>query len=150
MIKFFKVISIFAMLAALAGCSSTPAAAPASTAFSAYKDGTYEVKCSVDGEGYFVKGTLTIQDGKITSAEWAIYDAGRQNKVFDKDYETVFAGNDTYIQQCRDNLKGMAGYSAKLVETQDADGVDAVSGATWAYHKFEQFVKEGLKQASGK
>jgi major membrane immunogen (membrane-anchored lipoprotein) len=135
----FAAIALF--LVFLAGCSSAPVASPAAaptpkTATAATtratKDGTYHVTCITDGEGYYVQGVLTIVGGKIASAEWAIYDKNRNDKLFDKDYETVFAGQDMYIQQCRDNLKGMAGYSSKLIETQDAGGVDAVSGATWA------------------
>lgn len=159
---FFIVAMAITCLAVLAGCSSAPAAsaaAPLSTATAAaspgasagasvYRDGTYQVQCKTDIEGYYVKGTLVVTGGKISSADWTIYDANRNNKVFDKDYEVVFAGNDTYVQQCRDNLKGMAGYSDKLVEAQSLDGVDAVSGATWAYHKFEEFVQDGLKQAA--
>lgn len=147
------ILAVVLVTFVLAGCSPQPTtanapASPAATASGAYEDGTYDYVSNNDGEGYFVKGALTISGGKISNAEWAIYDANRANKVFDKDYETVFAGNDTYIQQCRDNLKGMEGYSQALIDGQSIDAVDAVTGATWAYNKFSEFVAGALAQAA--
>jgi major membrane immunogen (membrane-anchored lipoprotein) len=149
------VLSMILVALALTACSpqSSPAiasATPVATASRMYRDGTYEFKSPADGEGYYVKGTLTVSDGKISAAQWTIYDANRTDKVFDKDYETVFAGNDTYIQQCRDNLKGSEGYTQGLIDGQSIDSVDAVSGATWAYHKFSDFVEGALAQAKVK
>lgn len=156
------------LLALLAGCTAPAAtvqaeksaapvvaaspAAPAVTtpSMAIYKDGKYDVKCANDSENYYVKGSVTIQDSKISAVEWAIYDANRNDKLFDKNYEAVFAGNDTYIQQCRDNLAGMVQYAPKLIETQNIAEVDSISGATWTYNKFKQLVAEGLKQASAK
>lgn len=158
LVFFFMLLPL--LMAVSSGCSTlasgtvdpvaTQIVAISSPSVAAYQDGTYEYQGLIDGEGYYVKGKLTVSSGKIASAEWAIYDFHRKDKVFDKEYEVVFSGNDTYIQQCRDNLTGMAGYAPKLVETQDAAKVDAVTGATWAYKKFEEFAKGALKKAEGK
>lgn len=147
-----KLVLLLVLLSVLvtigSGCSQPAKAAGPSAA--KYQDGTYEFKGQTDGEGYYVKGKLTVSAGKIESADWAIYDANRGNEIFDKDYEVVFTGNDTYIQQCRDNLKGMAEYAPKLIATQDAAQVDVVSGATWAYNKFYEFAQGALKEAEAK
>lgn len=125
--------------------SNVPRATPRPSVIT-YPDGVYEFEGKKDGEGYFVKGTLTVSGNKIASAKWSIFDSNRNDKVFDKDYEVVFS-DDMYIQQCRDNLKGMADYEPQLIQNQDILFVDAVTGATWAYHKFEEFVKGALKKA---
>lgn len=114
-----------------------------------YKDGVYEYKSIPDPENYYVKGSVTVKGGKIAAVDWGIYDAARSDKLFDKDYEAVFA-DEVYKQQCRDNLKGMAEYTPRLIEKQDIFQVDAVSGATWAYDNFYKMVSQALRKAYAK
>jgi major membrane immunogen (membrane-anchored lipoprotein) len=114
----------------------------------ALKDGTYLYKGKNDGEGYHVEGTMAVSNGNIRSMEWKIID--NTGRVFDETYEEVYKGNDTYIQQCRDNWKGILTFVPALLEKQDPAQVDAVSGATWAYNKFEEAAKALLEQAGNK
>lgn len=113
----------------------------------AYKDGTYEVQTEADPEGYFTKANVAIKDGKITSVEWNIYDSNRANRVFDETYEEVFKGQESYQEQCRADLKGAKTYSGKLIDTQNIEEVDAISGATWTNEKFKEVVKIALDKA---
>jgi major membrane immunogen (membrane-anchored lipoprotein) len=112
-----------------------------------YRDGTYKAQTEPDYEGYFTKAEVMVKDGKITSVDWSIYDANRNDKPFDENYEEVFAGNDYYTEQSRSDWKGSRTYGPKLIETQDPDGVDAVSGATWTNNKFKEIVKKALEEA---
>jgi major membrane immunogen (membrane-anchored lipoprotein) len=112
-----------------------------------YRDGTYKAQTQPDYEGYFTKAEVTVKDGKIVSVDWSIYDANRNDKPFDEKYEEVFAGNDYYTEQSRSDWKGSRTYGPKLIETQDPDGVDAVSGATWTNKKFREIVKVALEEA---
>lgn len=112
-----------------------------------YRDGIYKAQTEPDYEGYFTKAEVTVKDGKITSIVWSIYDANRNDKPFDEKYEEVFAGNDYYIEQSRSDWKGSRTYGPKLIETQDPDEVDAVSGATWTNNKFREIVKKALEEA---
>jgi major membrane immunogen (membrane-anchored lipoprotein) len=112
---------------------------------SAYKDGTYDYTGKPDAEGYHAEGTMKVSGGKIQSMEWRIVDSA--GRVFDDKYEEVYKGNDTYIQQCRDNWKGLQDFVPKLLDKQDPEGVDAISGATWAYRKFDEAASALLKQA---
>ncbi len=156
-----KVIAIAAALltaAFLCACGSEPAAgtpagpvpdssASPSVTVSAgpYKDGTYQYRGKKDSEWYHVEATMVISNGAIQSMEWFIVDENK-DRVFDETYEEVY-GYELYIQQCRDNWKGMQTFVPALLETQDPDEVDAVSGATWAYDKFEEAAKALLEQA---
>ncbi len=112
-----------------------------------YSDGTYKAQTEPDYEGYFTKAEVIVKDGKITSVDWSIYDANRNDKPFDDKYEEVFAGNDYYIEQSRSDWKGSRTYGPMLIETQDPDEVDAVSGATWTNKKFREIVKKALEEA---
>ncbi len=111
----------------------------------AYKDGTYQYTGKKDGEGYLVEGTMVVSGGLIQSMEWQIVDDHR-HRVFDETYEDVF-GNDTYKQQCRDDLSGMKTYAPTLIDKQEVGDVDAVSGATWSHGKFVEAAEALLEQA---
>ena len=112
-----------------------------------YKEGVYEVQDTPDYEGYYCKAKVTIANNQIVNVEWNIFDQGRKDRVFDETYEEVYAGNTVYQQQCRDNLKGAKTYGAKLIETQDLNKVDSISGATWSYKKFKKIMELALEQA---
>lgn len=110
-----------------------------------YKDGTYTVKTGVDAEGFYTKATLVIKKGKIQKVSWSIIDS--TNRVFDKNYEAVYTGNQVYIQQCRDEMKGIKIYGPELIKVQDVKKVDAVSKATWSNNKFKEVVSLALARA---
>ncbi len=137
-----------ASLCACTGTASETAPSPSPSATAApgpYKDGTYEYIGKRDGEVYHVEGTMVVEGGNIQSMDWKIVDENK-DRVFDETYEEVYVYQ-LYIQQCRDNWSGMQGYVPALLQTQDPDKVDAVSGATWAYNKFEEAAKALLEQA---
>ncbi|MBH1941847.1 FMN-binding protein [Mobilitalea sibirica] len=113
----------------------------------AYKDGTYEYETVADAEGFKTKGTVTIENGKIAKVDWTIFDTYRDDRPFDETYEEVYEGNDLYMQQSRDDWNGSRGYAEKLIETQDLEEVDAVSGATWTNRKFKTVMSYILFEA---
>ena len=119
----------------------------APTAGAAYRDGTYEAQDQPDMEGYYAKAKVIVTDGKIANVEWNIFDKYRNDRMFDETYEEVFAGNALYQEQCRKDLAGAKIYGSKLIETQNLDDVDAISGATWAHKKFVNIMKPALEQA---
>ncbi len=133
--------------------AAAPSSSPSSVehkAVGVYKDGTYTYIGLKDGEGYYVKASMAIKDGRIVSMDWQILDSNHGDQVFDDRYENIYAGNDLYIQQCRDNMKGLVQFVPRLLQVQDPDQVDTVSGATWVYDKFEEAAKALLKQAEVK
>lgn len=68
------------------------------------------------------------------------------HEPFDSLYAKHFKDNELYIEQCRNDWKGVQSYPKKLVEIQDIDKLDAVSGATWSYNIFRAAMKEALKK----
>jgi major membrane immunogen (membrane-anchored lipoprotein) len=112
-----------------------------------YKDGLYTGKSQshYTKEPYVGQVKIIIKEGKISSVDFSISDTAKK-ELFDEKYERYFIGNNEYIQQCREDWKGVQTYPAKLIEKQDIDKVDAITGATWSYNIFKASVKEALKK----
>ena len=111
-----------------------------------YIDGSYAGQTQIDHEGYNALASVKVSQHRITDVEWRIYD-NNLKRIFDDTYEEVFAGNEVYMQQCRDNRSGMAVFGPRLIETQELDSVDNITGATWSYRKFRDVMQTTLKDA---
>lgn len=113
-----------------------------------YKDGTYEgeSRAKYIYEPYWGNVHLTIKNGLITNIDFIIRDSNL-HEIFDGKYEKHFEGNAEYIQQSRNDWKGVQAYPKNLSEKQDINKLDAISGATWSYNIFKASVKEALKDA---
>ena len=113
-----------------------------------YKDGTYygQSRAKYIYEPYWGNVHLTLKNGLITEIRFVIRDSNL-HETFDGNYEKHFEGNAEYIQQSRNDWKGVQSYPIKFYEKQDINKVDAVSGATWSYNIFKASVNEALKNA---
>jgi major membrane immunogen (membrane-anchored lipoprotein) len=113
-----------------------------------YKDGTYEGKSRAKYiyEPYWGDVHLTLKNGLLTDIKFVIRDSNL-HETFDGKYEKHFEGNPEYIQQSRNDWKGVQAYPKKLSEKQDINKLDAISGATWSYNIFRSSVNEALKKA---
>jgi major membrane immunogen (membrane-anchored lipoprotein) len=116
-----------------------------------YKDGVYEGRSHAiySYEPYVGVVKLTVKDGWITEVDFKIVDTVK-NELFDSNYERYMNGNELYIQQCRNDWKGVQAYPGVLLKNQELDKVDAVSGATWSYNMFSYSVRIALKNAKKK
>jgi len=114
-----------------------------------YKDGHYKgtSRANYLDEPYYGHAQIVVENGKIIQVDFTVRDSAKQVK-FDEKYEKYFAGNDLYVQQCRNDWKGIQSYPDSLIKYQDLDKVDAISGATWSYNIFKASVKEALSAAS--
>lgn len=138
--------------ALLAGCGEKK---PAN-----YRDGEYEGRSEphvfevVDedddedsnADGYGVV-KLTIKDNVITACEFATYDLDGNFK--DEEYGTKRGevANRDFYNKARKAFLACGMYAEQLVETNDIDKVDCISGATYNYHDFKDAVKDALNQA---
>jgi hypothetical protein len=52
-----------------------------------------------------------------------------------------------YQEQCFNDGRGIKTYPQRLLQTQDLDKVDMISGATWSYQIFKACVQQALKDA---
>jgi major membrane immunogen (membrane-anchored lipoprotein) len=113
-----------------------------------YKDGTYKgiSRAKYTYEPYWGIVSLSIKNGLIANVSFAVRDSNL-HEYFDDKYEKHFEGNEVYIQQSRNDWKGVKTYPAMLSEKQDLNKIDAISGATWSYNIFRASVKEALKTA---
>jgi len=113
-----------------------------------YQDGTFSGKSqdTYTDEPYWGFVTINLKNGSITGVSFSIKDTAL-NEKFDSLYEKHFEGNEVYIQQCRNDWKGVQIYPEKLMKVQEIDKLDAISGATWSYNIFKASVKDALNRA---
>ena len=105
------------------------------------KDGVFE--------GYYkdesatVKVVITVKDKKIIDCIREERD-NKNNKIKDENYGKDDA--DFNYKQAQKAVKNSEGYAKKLVEVQDIEKVDSVSGATISYKRFKSAVKDALNK----
>ena len=115
-----------------------------------YKDGTYTgaSRDSYTAEPYWGIIKVKIENGAFAGISFMVRDSNL-HETFDGSYEKHFEGNQVYIEQCRNDWKGVQSYPERLMESQDIGKVDVVSGATWSYNIFKASLEEALKTAKG-
>ncbi|MGB8491881.1 MAG: FMN-binding protein [Bacteroidales bacterium] len=113
-----------------------------------YKDGNYRgtSRSIYTNEPYYGHAMIAIKNGKIVNVEFYVRDSSK-HEYFDNNYEKYFAGNDEYIRQCRNDLKGTRSYPDSLLKYQDLNKVDVISGATWSFNIFKASAQEALSDA---
>lgn len=112
---------------------------------SVLKDGTYtgNSKAQYSYEPFEGRAVIQIRNQNIVEVNFQIIDT-QNNEVFGSDYEKHYPDNKLYQEQCRNDWKGMKLYQQELLDKQNIDSVDAVSGATWSYNIFKASVKKAL------
>ena len=143
-----KKTAFFFLLAALTLLTSTEVFSQAQDSVIKYKDGSYSglSRAKYIYEPFWGNVHLTLKNGLITDIRFVIRDSNL-HETFDGNYEKHFDGNAAYIQQSRNDWKGVQSYPKKFSEKQDINKVDAVSGATWSYNIFKASLNEALKTA---
>ena len=116
-----------------------------------YKDGTYtgESQSRYKSEPYWGQATLEIKNDKIIKLTFQIVDKDK-NEIFGPEYEQHFKDNPEYVQQCRNDLKGIKAYTEKFNQSKKLEQVDAITGATWSYNIFKDAIKVALEKAGNK
>ena len=112
-----------------------------------YKDGTYTATSSPDERGAVGEITLTIGQGKIVQA--AYKGILKDGKVKDIEYGKTNGKieNSDFYKKAQQGLKGAMTYAPKLLDTQDFDKVDSISGATLSHKQFSEAGHKALTQA---
>jgi major membrane immunogen (membrane-anchored lipoprotein) len=138
-----KKVHVFALLVSVIVLSSL-----ALTGAKQMKDGVYkgESQSKYTGEPYWGQITLEIKNDKVTLVSFQILDKDK-NEVFGPDYERHFKDNAMYVDQCRNEVKGIRAYKESFLKTRDMDHVDAITGATWSYNIFRDALKAALEKA---
>ena len=134
----FKNISSLLIVFMLVACSGNKI----------YKDGTYNgvSRSKYTNEPFYAFTTIRVNDGLITHISFHVRDSV-QHVTFDHTYEKNYAGIPEYIQQCRNDWKGIQAYPDSLLKHQLLNKVDGISGATWSYNLFKASAQEALRDA---
>ena len=113
-----------------------------------YKDGVYEGQSQhiYKDEPYWGKVQIMIEYGRFTLVSFMIRDTNL-HETFNQFYEKHFEKIPEYVEQCRNDWKGVQTYPGKLLERQNLNKVDATSGATWSYNIFKASADSALKKA---
>jgi len=109
------------------------------------KDGSYEGQSTPDSRGGYGTVKIEVKDGKITSAEFLQYNADGSLK--DENYGKE-SGEENY-KKAQNALESSQKYAEKLVETQNVDKVDSITGATSSWKSFQEAAKDALAKAKG-
>jgi major membrane immunogen (membrane-anchored lipoprotein) len=114
-----------------------------------YLDGTYEgqSQASYAPEPFWGHIRIKIESGAFTEIDFMIRDSSIHEVVDSMYGVNHYSGTPAYMQQCVNDGHGIENYPLKLLESQNTENVDAVSGATWSYNIFIASAKEALKDA---
>jgi major membrane immunogen (membrane-anchored lipoprotein) len=118
--------------------------AAASCSKSGYKDGVYSGRSSPDDSGDFGEVNITVSEGKITGCRFVTWQ--KDGSVKDENYGKVNGeiSNTDYYNKAQLAVRAMDQYARELVEKQELNKIDSVSGATIAYDQFTEAVIEAL------
>jgi major membrane immunogen (membrane-anchored lipoprotein) len=118
-----------------------------SCAKTGYKDGVYSAVSSPDDTGAYGEVSLTVSEGKITWCRFVTWQ--KDGSVKDENYGKVNGeiSNTDYYNKAQLAVGAMEQYAHELVEKQEINKIDAVSGATIAYDQFTEAVIEALGAA---
>ncbi|HHW68541.1 FMN-binding protein [Defluviitalea raffinosedens] len=102
-------------------------------------DGTYKAEGEYDERGWKPVVTLEVKDGKIVAADYDEVTEDGASKQADEEYNNnmrakVNIGPADFFPQLE----------AALVEKQDVDAVDTITGATSGSNHFKEIVKKAL------
>ena len=109
----------------------------------AFRNGSYEGRSTDDSRGAYGIVTVNIEDGKIASAEFVQYNADGTIKAEKYGEE---AGEENY-KIAQKALEQSKKYPEQLIQTQDVEQVDAVTGATTSWKQFQEAASDALAKA---
>jgi major membrane immunogen (membrane-anchored lipoprotein) len=107
----------------------------------ALKDGTYTAESEADERGYVASIEIEVKDGKIASVK---YDEGKdgESKLDNEEYNTKMKDKSGSSPK-----EAYPALEAALIEKQDVQAVDTVTGATSTSDSFRTLAKKALESA---
>lgn len=110
-----------------------------------FNDGEYQGHYESDDKDHKDSADviITIQDGKIVACTAEFKDG--KGDIKGEEYGKQ-AGDDKY-QKAQIAVQGFSQYADKLVEVQDPEQVDTISGATVSNKEFKEAVWDALEKA---
>ena len=111
------------------------------------KDGTYTGKSAQNAEGWYQELTITVENHKITAAKFVGFN--KDGSVKDENYGKTNGKieNKVYYNKAQAALKANASYAEALLQKQELNKVDGISGATESYKMFFDAAQKALEAA---
>ena len=110
------------------------------------KNGTYTAESSRDEKLGKSTLTLTIKDKKIIDAQFTGYDLFGNEK--DETYGEILGKDSADYKKAQIAVQAIKNYPVQLLETQDLNKVDAISGASISYSQFKETAEKILSEAT--
>ncbi len=106
------------------------------------QDGYYTAQASEFSHGWKEYITIMVKGGSIVSVEYNAENPSGFIKSWDNAYmQTMLHSNGTYPNEY------MRFYASQLLEDGQADGIDALTGATSSHSSFQKLAEAVLEQA---
>ncbi|MCI8505323.1 MAG: FMN-binding protein [Lachnospiraceae bacterium] len=106
------------------------------------KDGYYTAQAAQFSHGWKEYVTIMVKGGSIVSVEYNAENPSGFIKSWDNAYmQTMLHSSGTYPNEYTRY------YAGQLLEDQNADGIDALSGASSSYGSFQKLAAAVLEQA---
>jgi major membrane immunogen (membrane-anchored lipoprotein) len=114
-----------------------------------YRDGVYngQSKAKYTSEPFWGHIQISLKNGSFSGIEFFIRDSSIHESVDSMYGIRHYAAYPEYQKQCVNDGNGIKIYPQRLLEKQNPDKVDAISGATWSFNLFKASAKEALKDA---
>lgn len=111
------------------------------------KDGTFEGKSAANGEGEYSIISIMVKDHKITAATFDgfLKDGKRKGEDYGKTNGKI--ENKVYYNKAQLALKANKTYAEALLQKQELNKVDGISGATLSYKQFFDAAQRALEEA---
>jgi major membrane immunogen (membrane-anchored lipoprotein) len=107
-----------------------------------YEDGTYTGETEFDSHGWKGVVEIKVTGGKIAQVDYDELNEEGEKKSEDEEYKEMWQG-----QAGINADEAYPGYENDLLESQDIEQVDVISGATATHATFTQVVKKALADA---
>jgi major membrane immunogen (membrane-anchored lipoprotein) len=107
------------------------------------EDGTYTGETEPDDEGWRGVVEIVVDGGEIKRVMYEEYDEGDNPKSASVDYNAMWKADAGINAE-----EAFPQYEEDLIEKQNIEEVDVITGATKTHEKFTQAVKNALEEES--
>lgn len=112
-----------------------------------YKDGEYHGKSAIDEWGGYVTTDITVKNGKIVAIAMGNFEAEGKEKGETYGMQDGQIKNEGLYKIAQNAVLYSEEYPSKLIEKQDVEQIDVISGATVTHKSFKEAVNAALKDA---
>jgi major membrane immunogen (membrane-anchored lipoprotein) len=112
-----------------------------------YNDGFYSAasKGKYTSENFWGHIGITVEGSLITDVSFVIRDSSLHENVDSMYGVRHYQGTPEYQKQCVNDGNGIKIYPQRLMQFQNIDDVDGISGATWSHNIFDSTTRKAFR-----